>query len=46
MTINMLFFTIIIKHVKTSREEAFHQEQIRQWHDQNRDRIAKLQNIM
>ncbi|MBM7691851.1 uncharacterized protein (TIGR02413 family) [Peribacillus deserti] len=46
MTINMLIFTIIIKQTKISREEAFHQEEIKRWHDANMNRIVQLQNVI
>ncbi|PLT30916.1 YrzI family small protein [Peribacillus deserti] len=46
MTIHMLFFTISIKKKSLTREEAFHQESIREWHDKKIDRVMTIGNIM
>ncbi|WP_409289412.1 YrzI family small protein [Peribacillus sp. SCS-37] len=46
MTISMLFFTISIKPVKKTRREAFHEEQIKKWHDENVDKMLQIHTIM
>ncbi|PLT30913.1 hypothetical protein CUU66_05005 [Peribacillus deserti] len=46
MTIHMLFFTIIVKPKEKSPEESFHQEHIQKWHNQNRDRMLQIPNVM
>ncbi|MBM7691849.1 uncharacterized protein (TIGR02413 family) [Peribacillus deserti] len=46
MTIHMLFFTIIIKKKGLSRQEALHQESIKEWHEKNIDKSLQIGNIM
>ncbi|WP_081415872.1 YrzI family small protein [Peribacillus kribbensis] len=46
MNINMLFFTIIIKTKKISREEADHQDTIRHSFDHAADRKFEIRTIM
>jgi uncharacterized protein (TIGR02413 family) len=44
MTLNLFFLTITIKRREQSREEAEHQEVVRQLYDKHRDR--QVSNIL
>ncbi|WP_409297548.1 YrzI family protein [Peribacillus sp. SCS-26] len=46
MGIPMLFFTIFIKPLKKTRQAAFHEEQIKSWHEEKADKMLQIINVM
>jgi uncharacterized protein (TIGR02413 family) len=42
MTLNILFFTIIIKKHEISVEEAVHLEMVKRLYEENKDRIISV----
>ncbi|WP_108669512.1 YrzI family small protein [Peribacillus acanthi] len=46
MTLNLLFFTIIIKANKTSLEEAIHQENIKKIHEENFKKTLQYRQML